>query len=204
MINKKIGVLLLVFIITIFSGCLDVDTQLKNIERTKDIPYHEGSLVAGGSAGTLFCKGIVTENAEGVESIKIIWSAVVTFPGDSVAGYLSWGNMWVDYPAGMFVMTPEGDVKWDFASGEHHIWIMVMTLYENSFRIAVIDNARIYMSKEYKGFGYLNMNEGTHEVSSAFASEPYPTEKPPYEMDIYIVTSPFKVVRQGNNFWFEG
>lgn len=218
--NKTIllvGVIVILFLTTSFSGCIELG-PLKHIETSANIPYHSGGGVLEegvGSCGTLYCNGLIIETTAGVEYIELDWTADVIFPSDYIGGFISWGDTWGDDPLSGDVMpiigppdNPGVDI-WRNNKGLNTVWELEMKIYRDDIHFWFHStthglHATYWSSDVIDAFGYEDILQGKHFIFSAFGSDETPYGEPSvYDMDIFIRTSPFYLVRDGADFWFE-
>lgn len=140
-----------------------------------------------------------------------MWIADVTFPAPAVAGYISWGDIW-DHPLinteRLYMIGPDGDLLWCGEIGEHHIWKMTLTIYKTNIIVDFIGDDIVYKSYDTADssvdIGYLDFTQGSHIVYSALGYNSQCEDAPkPEEMDVFLQTPTFRLIRQGNDFWFE-
>jgi len=213
-----VGFIGIMILITSFSGCIESEPT-KQIEATANIPYHSdgGILESGtGSAGILYCKGKVVETEGVIEYIELDWMADVTFPGNCERGYLFWSEMWFDTPTCPFgtcdpntaIPSPDyvsPEASWINAKGEHHQWGAEIKIYSNDVHIRLIDDNSVYTELWFsdvagKHVGYSDIKDGRYAIYSYFETK---VEDCSSTTSIDIVTSPFYLVFEGAEVWFE-
>lgn len=201
LIIASVFIIVLIFFILAFSGVFP-SPPLKYIQKSISIPSSSGFFSS--SAGTLYCRGTIIETTEGVEHIELAWEADVTFPGDGVAGWFEWDDIFNSlYWPGVMAPSPDLQQKWCFAEGEHHIWKMILIIYPYSVEFHAYVDAGLIRTETSDHTGFYDMKDGYHEVYSAFASEPTCTDLSIFEMERYLETEKFKMVKTGDNIWFE-
>ena len=151
--------LTLLFATVAFSGCVG---QLKSIETSVNIPYHGSTTQVGvfGSAGTLYCHGLIQETAAGVDYIELDWTADVIFPADGIIGYIDWSDTWAGAEGlqptinpgstlsmlltmnpgstlcKLAIMSPEGKGYWCGEKGLDTTWEMEMKIYRDDMHFS--------------------------------------------------------------------
>lgn len=200
--KQAASLLIIIFLAIGLSGCLEASHH-NTISKTIDIPYHEGLT---SNAGTLFCNGKIVETEQGIESLTLSIMVAATFPSDEVTAFIALGDLLGEDLGSspeyglFFRMQPPsstGDKPWYNAKGEHHVWVSTLTFDSNSIYVTHTADQISIAEYDFETYTIDDIVQGKHDIFSVFASIVGGTG------DIHLQTSPFYLVRSGNEFWFE-